>query len=68
MLVFLDLDTSLVTTPKYFNKCEELYREYLHGKEKKLFYASNSDAPNKILHDSTKSGYTICQIPQTMNI
>lgn len=67
MLVFLDLDTSLVTTPKYFNKSEELYREYLHGKEKRLFYASNSDAPNKILHDFTKSGYTIYQIPQTMN-
>ena len=69
MLVFLDLDTSLVTMPKYFDKCEELHREYLHGKEKRLFCASssNSDATNKIFHDFTKSGYSIYQIPQTMN-
>ena len=46
---------------------KELQEEYLHGKEKRLFYALNNDALYKILYDFTKSGYTVYQIPQNMN-
>ena len=46
---------------------KELQEEYLHGKEERLFYALNCDALHKFLYDFTKSGYTVCQIPQNMN-